>query len=118
MMKCIIDAQLPRRLMYRFQDAGFDALHILNLPKANATEDREIIAIAQQEKRIVVTKDSDFVDSLLLSGQPEKLLLISTGNISNAELERILVANIDNIKRAFADNQYVELTRQHVIIHF
>ena len=117
-MKCIIDAQLPRRLIHRFRDAGFDAIHTLDLPKANETEDTEIIIVAQRESRIVVTKDSDFVDSLLLSGQPEKLLLVSTGNIKNADLEHIFVSNLSKVQQAFADNQFVELTRHHIIIHF
>jgi predicted nuclease of predicted toxin-antitoxin system len=38
---------------------------------------------------VVVTKDSDFVNSFLLSRRPRKLLLVSTGNIGNAELEAL-----------------------------
>jgi predicted nuclease of predicted toxin-antitoxin system len=43
--------------------------------------------ISIQEERIVVTKDTDFFDSFLIRQQPYKLLLVSTGNITNAELE-------------------------------
>jgi predicted nuclease of predicted toxin-antitoxin system len=116
-MKFIIDAQLPRRLMHRFRDAGYDAIHTSDLPQGNRTNDNTIIELAIHEKRIVVTKDSDFVDAFLVSGQPEKLLLISTGNIRNTELEHIIESNLTQIVNALRENTYVELTRQHVIIH-
>lgn len=41
-MKFLVDAQLPRRLVYRLRDAGYYALHTLNLPLRNRTEDVEI----------------------------------------------------------------------------
>ena len=34
------------------------------------------------EERVVVTKDGDLVDSMIVQGVPYKLLLVSTGNIS------------------------------------
>ncbi len=116
-MKFIIDAQLPRRLMYRFQDAGHDAVHTLDLPQGNRTGDNDIIDFAIQENRVVVTKDNDFVDSFWISGKPKKLLLISTGNINNSELEKILTSNLESIINILNKNDYVELTKKHVITH-
>jgi hypothetical protein len=60
-------------------DAGCDATHALDLPDGNRSTDEQIIQFAEQERRIVVTKDADFVNSHLLSGRPAKLLLVSTG---------------------------------------
>ncbi len=62
-MKFIIDAQLPKRLARKLSAQGHDVLHTLELPLANATPDIEIIALACQEERIVISKDGDFVDS-------------------------------------------------------
>lgn len=78
-MKLLIDAQLPRRLVYRFREAGCDCIHTLDLPDQNHTPDAAIIAIADQYERIVVTKDADFVTTVMLFRQPKKLLQISTG---------------------------------------
>ncbi len=39
-----------------------------------------------KEQWIVMTKNADFVDSFWLKHELYKLLLISTGNIKNAEL--------------------------------
>jgi uncharacterized protein (DUF433 family) len=48
------------------------------------TTDREINEVSIRESRVVATKDSDFVDSLLLHRQPFKLLLVTTGNIKDS----------------------------------
>ncbi|HEX6800502.1 MAG TPA: DUF5615 family PIN-like protein [Ktedonobacterales bacterium] len=116
-MKFLVDAHLPRRLAYRLRDAGHDALHTLDLPKRNRTTDAEINAISLREERVVVNKDADFVNSFVLSHQPYKLLLISTGNIKNADLESLFVAQIPAITSAFATSDYCELTRLALIVH-
>jgi predicted nuclease of predicted toxin-antitoxin system len=41
---------------------------------------------ADDQDRIVVTKDRDFRDSHLLSDTPRRLLVVATGNISNNAL--------------------------------
>jgi predicted nuclease of predicted toxin-antitoxin system len=61
-MKFIIDAQLPRRLAIWLSEKGFDAIHTLDLPDKNSTSDSEISALSIREKRIVISKDSDFYD--------------------------------------------------------
>lgn len=83
----------------------------------NRTPDAEIIACAARELRVVVTKDDDFVQSFLLSGQPSRLLLVATGNIANAELERLLRANPASIEAALDTNHFVELNRDALVIH-
>ena len=116
-MKFLIDAQLPRRLSYRLQEVGHEAVHTLDLPLGNRTPDQVINEISEQEQRIVVTKDADFVNSFTLHRRPYKLLLVSTGNIENAELERLLIRNIQNIAEAFETCGFVELDRTVFIIH-
>lgn len=108
-MKFLVDAQLPRRVVGWLATAGCDALHTLDLPDANRTTDARVTELADQEERIVVTKDADFVNSHILRGQPAKLLLISTGNISNRELERLLVPLLPDIVREFGLHAFVEL---------
>jgi predicted nuclease of predicted toxin-antitoxin system len=76
-VKFLVDAQLPRRLIHCLRGAGYDALHVLELPQGYHWTDNEISAFSLQEDRIVVSKDDDFVDSFLLLHLPRKLLLIS-----------------------------------------
>jgi predicted nuclease of predicted toxin-antitoxin system len=48
-------ASLARFLFER----GFDAIHTLDLPRQNVTDDLEINRISLEENRIVISKDSD-----------------------------------------------------------
>ncbi|MFN8487087.1 MAG: DUF5615 family PIN-like protein [Caldilineaceae bacterium] len=116
-MKWLIDAQPPKRLARLLQERGHDALHTLDLPEQNRTTDVVLNQLALEEERIVVTKDSDFVDSFLLTRRPPQLLLVSTGNISNRELEQLFLANLEQLSAGFALYDYIELSRQHLIFH-
>lgn len=116
-MRFLVDAQLPRRLCTWLREAGHDVMHTLDLPQGNRTPDSVLLDIAEREQRIVVSKDDDFVQSHLISGRPEKLLLIATGNIGNAELEILLHANLAAIVRALEDGKFVEINRSTLMVH-
>ena len=116
-MKFLVDAQLPRRLARSIGAAGYDAIHTLDLPDENRTTDSQINALSEREQRIVITKDADFVNSFLLKGEPYKLLLISTGNITNAELEALFLPQLTAIIEAFQTNSFVELNRTALVTH-
>jgi predicted nuclease of predicted toxin-antitoxin system len=115
-MKFLIDAQLPQKFAGWLKEHGHDAIHTLDLPKKNATLDGEVIQYAVTESRIVVSKDSDFVQAFLVNGEPS-LLLISTGNIFNQGLENLLKVNLNAIVKAFEDNCFVEITSDGLITH-
>jgi predicted nuclease of predicted toxin-antitoxin system len=114
-MKFLIDAQLPRRFALWLTEAGHDALHTLDLPLKNRTPDQQVVARAMQDGRVVVSKDEDFVQAFLVNGEPP-LLLISTGNISNAELENLVRTNLARIEASFNTHQFIELTRDAMAI--
>ncbi len=108
-MNFLVDAHLPRRMAGWLIAAGHDAVHTLDLPAGNRTTDEQVIDAADREGRVVITKDADFVDSHILRGRPDKLLLISTGNISNRELETLIVPLLPVLAQAFADHSFLEL---------
>jgi predicted nuclease of predicted toxin-antitoxin system len=85
-VKFVVDAQLPPRLATRLALLGHDVVHATSLAGGDRMPDREIAACADEEDRVVVTKDSDFRCSHTVSGTPAWLLLIATGNIRNDEL--------------------------------
>jgi predicted nuclease of predicted toxin-antitoxin system len=115
-LKFLIDAQLPRHAVRWFASAGSEAIHTLDLREGNRTTDVEITDGAEMDQRVVVTKDADFVDSHMLRGRPWKLLLISTGNITNAELEALLVPLIPLIERELEANNFLELGRSGIVV--
>jgi predicted nuclease of predicted toxin-antitoxin system len=110
-VRFLIDAQLPRRVA-----AGCGAVHTLDLPDRNRTTDQQVIELADQEQRVVITKDADFVDSHLLHARPTKLLLVSTGNISNLDLEALMVPLIPDIVREFQTHHFLELGRPGIVV--
>ena len=116
-MNFLIDANLPRRLVRIFQERGHSAVHTLDLPEGNATVDAALLDYSDKNNCVITTKDSDFSTSFWLQDQPNKLLLISTGNIRNSELETLLISNFEQLISALTENRYVELTREHVIVH-
>ena len=115
-MNVLIDAHIPRRAAGWFRAVGCDAVHTLDMPNANRTPDDEVTAEADREDRVVVTKDADFVSPHLLSGRPAKLLLISTGNISNPDLESSLLAALPDIVREFQLHRFLELGRSGLVV--
>ncbi len=66
---------------------------------------------------MITTKDDDFVQSFLLRNQPQRLLLIATGNIGNAELGQLIAAALPALVEAFGTARYLELSRNAIIIH-
>ncbi|MEO0015039.1 MAG: hypothetical protein RLZZ535_3428 [Cyanobacteriota bacterium] len=116
-MKFLVDAQLPVRLARFLQASGYDTLHTRDLPQQNATLDTKINDISIEQGRVVITKDSDFVDSFMTIQKPSKLLLVSTENIRNNELEVIFKNNLSTLVDLLQNNNYVEMNRDEIIVH-
>lgn len=81
------------------------------------TTDNEILDVADQAQRIVVTKDADFVQSFLITGRPARLLLVSTGDIANDNLEMIVRGHILETVQAFESAFFIELGRESLTVH-
>jgi len=116
-VKFLVDAQLPRRMAVWLTSQGHDAVHTLDLPRSNRSSDSDVCAAADSDDRVVVTKDDDFVRSLLLQDTPQRLLLVATGNISNNDLIDLLGRSLAQIESGFASARFVEVNRQAVIVH-
>ena len=117
-MKFLVDAQLPRRLCHRLGERGHDAVHTLDLQQANRTPDAIINQVSVAEERVVITKDGDFVDSLIVQGVPYKLLLVSTGNIRNNALEEILLQSLEALVVGFDTHDFIEIDRTALRFHY
>lgn len=85
--------------------------------QGNRTTDQALNNLPTAEEYIVVTKDTDFVESFLLTGKPWKLLLVSTGNIGNDELINLFDLNIERVAEAFSTLDFIELNRTNVIYY-
>ncbi len=110
-MNFLVDAHLPRRLCRILESYGHTAIHTLDLPQQNETDDRDVMQYADAQDCIVTTKDADFVDAFYIQQTPRKLWLISTGNMSNLEIERLIRANARRNMTLFASHHFVKISR-------
>jgi len=114
-MKFIIDAQLPIKLKTWLVQEGNDCLHTNDLPQKEFSTDEEIMKFAEQEHRIVITKDSDFYKHFLITGFPKKILFVTTGNVTNTELIRVFELNFQTIETHFnLGKKVIELSTSYI----
>ena len=116
-LRVLLDAQLPVRLIEILSGLGFDVIHTNFLTNKNHSTDAELIAVCEKDKRVLVSKDRDFVDSFVVRNKPEKFLWLTTGNISNERLVHIFQKHHQTIKDLFELHFFVELTNEDLIVH-
>jgi predicted nuclease of predicted toxin-antitoxin system len=116
-VRFLVDAQLPATLAQLLQRSGHDAIHVSALPAGNRTTDAEIARVANDEGRVLVTKDRDFRESHLLAGKPHALLTVTTGNITNRELLALFHRHLDAIVDFLSTAAFVELSHDRLISH-
>jgi len=114
-MKFLIDAQLPVGLKEILGELECDCIHAQSLPNRDKSTDVEIRKIADQENRILISKDFDFYYSHTRLNTPQKLLIVTTGNIKNRQLFDIFRKNFAQIKVAFKGCSLVEISNTEVI---
>jgi predicted nuclease of predicted toxin-antitoxin system len=116
-MKYLLDAQLSYKLAKHLKKKGFDVVHTNELPNKEKSTDKEISLYSKKHKRIVITKDSDFLDSYLIHNLPEKILLVTVGNLHNDILFILFDNYFYEIDLLFKNNNYIELNQNEYIIH-
>ncbi len=116
-MKFIVDAQLPKSLSDFLADKGFDSIHTLELPDKNKTSDTQISKLANSDQRIVISKDVDFLESFIVKAEPEKLIMVKTGNISNKKLIKLFDANLEIIVKMISRSNLIEINQTEIAEH-
>ena len=116
-MKFIVDAQLPYQLSKLLQYKEFDSIHTDDLPNKERTTDNELRILSVGQGYIVITKDSDFLDSHLIQGIPSKLLIVTTGNIANKDLLNLFDKYFDIIIQLFNNYDLIELNNDQIVAH-
>ena len=107
---------IPKKLSVFLSWKGYDSIHTLDLPNKNATKDSEINQISLDEQRVVISKDLDFIESLLISNKPYKLIYIATGNITNKQLLEIFSQNIEKIVEYATEHRLIEITNESIVV--
>lgn len=111
-MKLIIDAQLPNSLCEYFNDC--DCKHTKQLKKGNQTKDSSVNELSINEKRVVITKDTDFYYSYLASHKPYKLVLVKLGNMRLSELKKYFKNNSNKIIELLEEHSFIILEKSKI----
>jgi predicted nuclease of predicted toxin-antitoxin system len=117
-MKFLVDTQLPPRLARHLSSKGHDSIHTTFFPEGQFLKDDEIIEIAKNENRIIISKDSDFIDNYLLKGSPPKVMLLEFGNIGNKELITIFNQYLSIVIETFDEGNDMVLFRRDVVVGY
>lgn len=96
-MKLLFDHNLSPRLVNRLADIFPDSNHVYNLGMEQA-DDREVWAYAQANNFIIVTRDSDYNELLVLYGSPPKVIWIRRGNCQTSVIEIMLKSHTAEIQ--------------------
>ncbi|PSR05700.1 MAG: hypothetical protein BRD50_00055 [Bacteroidetes bacterium SW_11_45_7] len=116
-MKFIVDAQLPKSLSDYINQKGHDSIHTLELPDQNRTQDKQIIQVADEENRVVISKDVDFLETFIVKSEPKKLIMVKTGNIVNKNLLNLIAQNFEMLITMIERSNLVEISREELAEH-
>lgn len=97
-MKFLCDVHIPFSLVNHLKSLGFDVIHVNELPEKWFSTDKFISELADNNDRIVITKDSDFKNSFFIHHTPAKLIKVNLGNISNTTLIQHISDNLSQIE--------------------
>ena len=115
-MNWLVDTQLPHQLATAPKKRGQPALHASELPAGHLSSDEAIIAHADREGAVVVTKDADFIAAYEVKGVPKRLLYVATGNIRNTELIFLFMSHLDLLCQKLKDGGLVEMDRNCITV--
>jgi predicted nuclease of predicted toxin-antitoxin system len=89
-----LDAQLPPQLAIWIQQTlAINAIALRDVGLRDAT-DIAIYDAAKKANAILISKDSDFVELVMRLGTPPKLIWLTCGNVSNAALQALFSAKL------------------------
>lgn len=90
-MRFLVDEALQNAVARRLGEAGHDAVHVRLRGLAGHTDD-EVMVLAVEEDRVLITTDTDFGTILALSGAagPNVLLLRGIGDTTDERVAAIL----------------------------
>ncbi len=95
-MKLLFEHNVSPRLVARLADIYPQSSHLyfLGLYQAN---DRNVWQYAREHQYIIVTKDADFYDLIVLLGSPPRLIWIRVENCTTSKIEVLLRSKYDDI---------------------
>ena len=106
-MKFLVDEALQDSVADRLNDVGHDATHIRLIGLAGHTDD-EVMSLAMDQQRALITTDTDFGTILALSGAPGPNVLLLRGVEDSVEARVAAVLDVlPRVEHQFEDGVLV-----------
>ncbi len=107
-MRFLLDESLSPRLGDLLRAAGHDALHARDIGLMSAS-DPVVLAAALQDRRVLLTLDTDFGALLALSSARQPSVVLFRGEVTRRSegQARLLLANLDQIAGELAEGAAV-----------
>jgi predicted nuclease of predicted toxin-antitoxin system len=109
-VRFLLDQNLSPQVAQLLIDAGHDAVHVRTLGMSRAP-DNDILRVALEQDRVLVSGDTDFGDLLATSNaaKPSVLLLRRQQGRRAEQLLRLLLANLDAVADDLIEGSIVVL---------
>ena len=103
-MRLLIDENLPATLADLFPVESYHATRFGRNPS-----DQELWKAAREQDLVILTRDTDFFDRLMIEGPPPKVVWVRLGNLRCRELEMALVEMWSTIEKLLGSADLVEI---------
>lgn len=101
-MKLLFDHNLSPRLVARLSDLYPNSNHVYLIGLDQAS-DEVVWQYARENEFIIVTKDLDYNELVILRGFPPKVVWIRLGNCTTCQIEALLRLHNEDIKELSED---------------
>jgi len=117
-MDFLIDVHLPISLSkFLGKQDGCKSIHVNQVLQKWFTTDPEICKYADENNLVVISKDTDFKNSHFINKTPRKIIRVTLGNMSNADLILLFTKYLPFIiSLSSKDNFYIEIGEEQIII--
>lgn len=103
-VKLLFDANLSHKLVEQLSDVVPESAHVRDFDLESAL-DQDILDHAAEHGFVIVSKDEDLHESVLVSGPPPKVVWVRLGNCTTQEVARIIRRSVDLLAQFEADEE-------------
>jgi len=109
-MRFLLDANVSPLVAARLTEAGHSAVHVREIGLSDAG-DEQIMDVAAQDERVVVSQDTDFTNLLYYrkASGPSLILLRNLPEVTAAEIAELIVVNLPQLEDALVKGAVVSI---------
>jgi predicted nuclease of predicted toxin-antitoxin system len=109
-VRFLLDANISPLVATRLIEAGHSAVHVRDVG-LRAASDEQIMDVAAQEDRVIVSQDIDFTNLLYYrrASRPSLILLRNLPEVTAAQIAQLITANLPQLEDSLSDGAAVSI---------